>query len=248
MGADPHVCRPVDGATRQSRACFVGQRYADRDRLAAGLLQAGVPLDLYGAGWASSSSSSAADEVEELPVYLGRRRWRAGSPRAYAHTAVDAIRSEGLAAGIARMARQWRYRADTTRLTPLLARAAKGRSLEMSDTFASYEVVLNFSNVWADGRPGSSLIPHVRLRDFEGPMSRACFLTGHTDEITEFYEVGREIETYRTSDELADKVRYFLANPSAAEAMREAGYRRARRDHTWRRRFEELFSRVRVTT
>ena len=100
---------------------------------------------------------------------------------------------------------------------------------------------LNFSNVWSDGRPGTKLIPHVRLRDFEVPMCRACYLTGYTEEITEFYEPGREIETYRTQAELIDKTRFYLANGRAAENLREAGYRRARRDHTWVRRFEKLF-------
>jgi spore maturation protein CgeB len=108
-------------------------------------------------------------------------------------------------------------------------------------------VVLNFSNVWADGLPGSALIPHVRLRDFEGPMCRACYLTGHTDEIGEFYEVGREIDTYRTQEELVDKTRYYLTHPEAAEKLREAGYQRALRDHTWTRRFQELFQKIRAT-
>ena len=81
----------------------------------------------------------------------------------------------------------------------------------------------------------------VRLRDFEAPMCRTCYLTGHTDEITEFYEVGKEIETYRTKDELVDKSRFLLSHPDAAESLREAGYQRALCDHTWVRRFEELF-------
>lgn len=109
---------------------------------------------------------------------------------------------------------------------------------------SGYELVLNFSNVWADGRPASPLIPHVRLRDFEAPMCRVCYLTGYTDELTEFYEIGREIDTYRTPAELVDKVRFYLSHPDAAEKLREAGYRRALRDHTWKRRFEELFRKI----
>jgi spore maturation protein CgeB len=243
MGADALVCRPIETAARQPRACFVGQRYADRDRWAAALLRAGVPLDLYGSGWAATVSTIDAIEPD-LPVYLGRPVLRAGSVRAYARGAGAAIRAEGASAGLARLVRQWRYRAETARLTPLLERAAMGRSSSLSETFAQYEVVLNFSNVWADGRPGSALIPHVRLRDFEGPMSRTCYLTGHTDEIADFYDVGREIDTYHTTEELVDKTRYYLAHPAAAERVREAGYQRALRDHTWRRRFEELFAKI----
>jgi len=78
------------------------------------------------------------------------------------------------------------------------------------------KLCLNFSNVWGDGRPASPLIPHVRLRDFEAPMCRTCYLTGHTDEIMVFYEVGKEIDTYRTETELVDKARFYLSHPDAA--------------------------------
>ena len=104
--------------------------------------------------------------------------------------------------------------------------------------------MLNFSNVWADGRPGSKLIPHVRLRDFEAPMCRTCYLTGYSEEILEFYEPGAEIDVYRSTEELIEKTNYYLAHPSHAEKLRAAGYERARRDHTWARRFEQLFQKM----
>jgi spore maturation protein CgeB len=112
--------------------------------------------------------------------------------------------------------------------------------------FAGYEVVLNFSNVWNDGRPGSTLIPHVRLRDFEAPMCRTCYLTGHTNEIAEFYKLGKEIDTYQTAGELIEKTNHYLKHPAEAERLRDAGYQRAKRDHTWTRRFEELFQKLGV--
>jgi len=78
-------------------------------------------------------------------------------------------------------------------------------------------------------------------------MSRTCYLTGHSDEITEFYDVGREIDTYRTPDELVDKTQFYLRHQEAAERMREAGYCRARRQHSWQSRFEELFHKIGIS-
>lgn len=243
MAADPDLCRPHSEIARQPRACFIGQRYADRDRWVAALIARDVPIDLYGSGW-SAESAAVAGPRASVEFDLGRRRYRSGSWAAYAAAITSEVRERGVVPGIGRLAGQWRYRAESAKLTPALASAARGRAERLSVTHASYEVVLNFSNVWADGRPGSTLIPHVRLRDFEGPMSRTCYLTGHTDEITEFYDVGREIETYRTTDELADKTRFYLANPAAAERLREAGYRRALANHTWVNRFTELFAKA----
>ena len=48
------------------------------------------------------------------------------------------------------------------------------------------------------------------------------------------------------SDWMAPVVFPAVSNVGAAERLREAGYRRALRDHTWERRFEELFRRIGV--
>ena len=54
--------------------------------------------------------------------------------------------------------------------------------------------------------------------------------------------VGREIIAYRCFDDLLAKIRHLLANPGEAETIRQAGYRRARRDHTWEMYFEKVFT------
>ena len=249
MAADPKVYYPVPGLTRESKACFVGQNYADRDRWLAALINAEVPVDIYGRGWGAESAqptSVAASEVVDPSAYLGRVSPPLGRPASYLAVVRQTVQRDGWLRGMMRVSRQWQYRRETKKIAPRFAPHAKGVASIIADTFSSYELCLNFSNVWGDGRPGSPLIPHVRLRDFEAPMCRTCYLTGHTEEITEFYEVGQEIDTYRTPAELVDKARFYLAHPAAAEKLRDAGYRRALRDHTWKRRFEELFRKIDV--
>jgi len=243
MGADPDVYRPLPDVPRRPSVCFVGQRYADRDRWLAKLDEGGVPFDLYGSGWIGSAER-ASDVSMDAEIYLGRRQYPAGGFESYARTVGDNIARDGLISGFSRTAKQWQYWHETKLLAPRVAVHAKGRANDIASTFAQYEVCLNFSNVWADGRPGSKLIPHVRLRDFEAPMCKTCYLTGHTDEIGDFYNLGEEIETYRTEEELIDQSRFYLTHPDAAEKLREAGYQRAIHDHTWKRRFAELFSKL----
>ena len=76
-------------------------------------------------------------------------------------------------------------------------------------------------------------------------MAGAFYVTGWLDEIALHYEIGTEIVCYRSRDELVDLSRYYLANDTEREKIRRAGYERARRDHTWRRRFEDLFAELR---
>lgn len=243
MGADPDVYRPVEGAVRNPAACFVGQRYADRDRLMAAMVRANVPVSIYGPGWEARAPATSRIAADVHGEYLGRSLPKAGTMRSYVQVASASISKSGLAKGLSRVVRQARYRRETARLTPMFSASARGAIpfQRIAEVFSAHEICLNFSNVWADGRPGSALISHVRLRDFEAPMCRTCYLTGHSDEISEFYEIGKEIDTYRTEAELVDKARFYLANPAQAEQLRAAGHARARRDHTWDQRFLELF-------
>ena len=243
LAADPEVYRPIEGSKRERVAAFVGQRYADRDRWAAALIHAKVPLALYGSGWHELNCSDPAKESEPR-AYLRRQMRPAGTTGAYMDTVIQNWRESGFMKGSFRTWRQFAYRNHSRQLSGLLATHARGFAPAVNKVFSQSEVVLNFSNVWEDGRPGSKLISHVRLRDFEAPMGRSCYLTGHSDEIMEFYEIGKEIDTYQSPDELVEKTQFYLAHPGAAEELREAGYRRAFGDHTWKRRFEELFRKI----
>ena len=245
MGADPEIYRPVDGVERQARAAFIGQRYADRDRWLAAAIKAGLPLDIYGAGWRPSSTPASGQSAAPAS-YLGRGAPVPGTWPSYLDAARQTMRRDGAVRGAARLVRQWRYRGETRGLAPVVAQAAKGSVPEgkFAEMVARYAVHINLSNVWADGRPCSALVPHVRLRDFEIPMCRAAYLTAHTAEIEDFYEPGKEIETYRSHEEFIDRARYLLGHEAHAERLREAGYARARADHTWARRMALLFDRI----
>jgi spore maturation protein CgeB len=243
MGADPKLYCVIEGTARQRKVCFVGSRYADRERWLAALADAAVPLDIYGRGWALTEQIERPADRDET-VYLGREKFPLDSLKSYLQRARLEIEDNGVFGGVKRLGAQAAYRIERRRLNNKIRSHAKGVAADVAEVFSAYEVCVNFSNVWADGRAGSQLIPHVRLRDFEGPMSRTCYLTGHTDEICEFYAVGREIDTYRNESELVDKAWFYLNNPDRAERLRTAGHQRALRDHTWRRRFEELFRKI----
>ena len=61
----------------QPKACFVWQRYADRDRWMAALVRARVPVDIFGPGWGApnvTGNGQSATHLSRASVYLGRRR------------------------------------------------------------------------------------------------------------------------------------------------------------------------------
>ncbi|MGB8355036.1 MAG: glycosyltransferase [Chthoniobacteraceae bacterium] len=114
---------------------------------------------------------------------------------------------------------------------------------EMIAVFSRSKINLGFSSC-GDTHRGTERILQIRLRDFEVPMSGGFYLVEQMDELAEFFEIDREIVCYGSRDELVDKIRFYLKNETAREAIRRAGYERARRDHTWQRRFEAVFSQI----
>jgi len=86
----------------------------------------------------------------------------------------------------------------------------------------------------------------LKGRDFEVPMSGGLYLTQDNPELSLVYEIGKEIVTYRDEKDCAEKIRYFLNHPEEAAKIKEAGRKRALKDHTWEKRFTDVFKIVGV--
>jgi len=84
----------------------------------------------------------------------------------------------------------------------------------------------------------------LKGRDFEIPMSGGLYLTENHPELERVYEIGKEIVSYADFEDLVKKIRYLLGNPEEAERIRQRGFARARRDHSWEMRFEKIFNMV----
>jgi len=81
----------------------------------------------------------------------------------------------------------------------------------------------------------------LKGRDFEVPMSGGLYLTQSNPGLSLVYDVGGEVVTYGSISDCARKIRWLLANPDEAARIRSSGRKRALKDHTWEKRFEDLF-------
>jgi spore maturation protein CgeB len=75
-------------------------------------------------------------------------------------------------------------------------------------------------------------------------MAGACYLTEWTEGLDELYDLGTEIETYRTATELAGKVAELAADPRRRDRLRAAGQRRALTHHSIARTIERIANRL----
>lgn len=62
-------------------------------------------------------------------------------------------------------------------------------------------------------------------------MLGACYLTEWTEGLEHMYDLGKEIETYRTAEELTSKLSELQLDPARRGAMRKRAQRRALSDH-----------------
>lgn len=87
---------------------------------------------------------------------------------------------------------------------------------------------------------------HIHLREFEIPMCGGLYITNHSSELGELFEIDKEVITYKNEHELMDKVVYYLRNEVKANFIRRAAYKRATECHTYQRRFKELFTKLKL--
>ncbi|HEU4724475.1 MAG TPA: glycosyltransferase, partial [Candidatus Eisenbacteria bacterium] len=197
------------------------------------LLEAGIDAHAFGQGWGAPPAATVAG---------GATGASAGAPERSGAIAWLARIAELVAQG----RNPFAAAVDRRAFDRLRARYAAALHPIISDDdyvalFSESRISLGFL-ILGDTNRTSRPMRQVRLREFEAPMAGAFYVTGSMEEIGRHYEIGKEIVCYRSLPEMVDLCRYYLAHDEERERIRRAGYERARRDHTWTKRFEGLFA------
>jgi spore maturation protein CgeB len=256
LAANPRVYCPLP-EPRLYDVTFVGQRYADRTAFLDYLWQNGVQVRAWGAGWEPRKRLDAAHVKAALALVederldgVGRlvrqglsRGWRrfARSPQTPAGVATAA--PNGHAANTQTAVPDAAERVGD--LGPVIDTSAYGgpRLLQrdLIKMFSQSRLSLGFATA-GNSHLAEKRLTHLRLREFEAPMSGALYLTEDQPELAEYFRVGQEMLTYTDRDDLLDKALFYLAHQEVSERIRRAGLERARSEHTWQHRFRDLFA------
>ncbi len=84
-------------------------------------------------------------------------------------------------------------------------------------------------------------ILQIKARIFEIPACKTLLMTQDADNLSDYYQIGKEIVTYTTLGDLAQKIKYYLAHESEREVIAQAGYERTIHEHTYEHRFRAIF-------
>jgi spore maturation protein CgeB len=130
---------------------------------------------------------------------------------------------------------------------------------EMVRTFSTSRVNLNLANsstpnttlrmrlgAYARGRrPDTAPRPsQIKGRTFEVPGSGGFLLTDRVAHLERYFDIGREMAVFSSTDNLIEQVRFWLQRPEERAAVADAGYRRVRAEHTYDHRFAEIFATI----
>ncbi|MCR4275183.1 MAG: glycosyltransferase [Candidatus Wolfebacteria bacterium] len=84
-------------------------------------------------------------------------------------------------------------------------------------------------------------IPQIKARHFEISACGGFLMTSMADNLGDYYKIGEEIVIYKDIKDLIDKINYYLKNDKERKKIAEAGYLRTTNEHTYEKRFEEIF-------
>jgi spore maturation protein CgeB len=214
--ANPSFYKPYD-LPLQYDVTFVGQAYGDRPAYINYLRGQDVDVRVWGVGWQMFSRTAYFERTPRLTKRLKNtlRRW-------WQRKVYDPL-------------------AKVPIVLPDYAVGGVLTDEEMVKMYSRSKINIGFSSC-GNTHNSTERILQVRLRDFEVPMSGGFYMVEEMDELRDFYVFGKEIVCYKSAEDLADKIKYYLTHDNEREAIRKAGLERCLRDHTWHQRFLSAFN------
>jgi spore maturation protein CgeB len=85
------------------------------------------------------------------------------------------------------------------------------------------------------------VLPYANnMRLFESTGTGTLLLTDWKENLHEMFEPGKEVVTYRTPEECAEKIQHYLTHEAERQTIASAGQARTLRHHTYQHRLQEF--------
>ena len=93
-------------------------------------------------------------------------------------------------------------------------------------------ISLNFANSKGQNQ--------IKARTFEVPGAGGFLLTEYAPGLERFYCIGNEVDVFSRTEELVEKINYYLSHTEKRDAIARAGFQRTVREHTYEIRTKEV--------
>lgn len=110
---------------------------------------------------------------------------------------------------------------------------------ELNSILSQSKIILNINN------PAWHLVDSgVNLRIFETLAAKQFLLTEYIPELEDLFEVGKDLETFSSPDELREKLNYYLTHDKEREIIAEHGHQTFLQKHTMTAFAEKLINKI----
>jgi len=110
----------------------------------------------------------------------------------------------------------WTYKLKTKELLKCIQGAAIGKEFVK----VAQESIININILRLQNKNSNN------MRTFELPASGGFCLHEYSEEVEEFFKSGEEIEFFKNSEELNDKIKFYVNNPESAKQIAKNSYNR----------------------
>ena len=123
-------------------------------------------------------------------------------------------------------------RSDTSRLPSVHSKGGVSTLTEMPKVFHASRINLNITM-----RP---IETGLSLRIWDVLGCAGFLITNYQAELPEYFEIGKELETYETLEELEEKIRYYLSHEEERVEIAINGYEKVKNNHTYEKRLAQM--------
>lgn len=123
-------------------------------------------------------------------------------------------------------------RSDVSALSGADCRGGVSTLTEMPKVFHASRINLNITM-----RP---IETGLSLRIWDVLGCAGFLITNYQAEIPEYFEIGKELETYETLEELEEKIRYYLSHEEERVEIAINGYEKVKNYHTYEKRLAQM--------
>jgi hypothetical protein len=194
---------------------FIGSWDLQRDALLCDAIERGAPLTVRGVGWKDSSVSPSIRGQRTAAAEKLSRQFRL-------------IQHQGVLSPLWKMT----YRLRREHRTSLSSQYFHSPADDYIAMTQESSITLGVNRYPSYRRPFWFPDTYSRMRDIEAPMMGACYLTEWTEGLDQLYDLGSEIETYRSPEEMVEQIRRLSADEMLRRELRRRGQQRALSEHS----------------
>jgi len=209
---------------------YLGSPWKYRCQVLGELAVQEIPLEIYGHNWLSTNP----DPANAQPFRKNMHDIR--------YYALPRLQVDGAASLITSIRNRFRrYRVPSEAAPDLPDTHIKGVYADKDFIPLVRGVAINLGFTHFKGVSGTtSEQRQIRLREFEIPLAGGFYLTQDCAQLRELFAVGQHLEAWNSTDDLKEKVLYYLDHPDDRRKIAQAGLAHCLQNHTWENRFREL--------